>query len=380
MKFDLSSVLIAVTASRFDDHGWRQDVSSAIDARVSVEIFSLLVNANPSVIDDKLLEAAARAPQAHFLRVLLAACPLIDINKKQERLQKLLIHTVAPDTVKLLLGLGADVRGVNSDGETLLHRCCGYSNNYERDIDKSILRQVRLRSVSLAIAAGADVNAVDKRGRTPLHTALKLDSDLTRCVVKALIRAGCDVNAADNHGVTPLALALQLKLHHSAVIRELIKAGADVMQLIEDRFALVFVLLLPGGDDLLEVAIESAGFDINAINAFGETLLHDFARSVQSVPDPERMLAAFVRFGAKIDVENNVGETPLAVLLSSSGATADILLAFLDAGANANARTESGVTVCHLAARWCNDALLELLVNKYGVDSKFFHRVISTRR
>jgi hypothetical protein len=90
------------------------------------------------------------------------------------------------------------------------------------------------------------------------------------------------------------------------------------MQLIEDRFALVFVLLLPGGDDLLEFAIETAGFDINAINVFGETLLHDFARSVQSVPDPERMLAAFVRFGAKIDVENNVGETPLAVLLSSS--------------------------------------------------------------
>jgi ankyrin repeat protein len=54
--------------------------------------------------------------------------------------------------------------------------------------------------------------------------------------------------------------------------------------------------------------------------------------------------------------------------------TADILLAFLDAGANAKATTRDGVTVCHLAARWCDDALLELLVNKYDVDSKFFHR------
>jgi hypothetical protein len=87
MKFDLSTVLQAVTQTRFDDslvsYGWRQNVSSAIDARVSVEIFSLLVNANPSVIDDKLFEVAARAPQAHFLRVLLAACPLIDSDKKQ---------------------------------------------------------------------------------------------------------------------------------------------------------------------------------------------------------------------------------------------------------------------------------------------------------
>jgi ankyrin repeat protein len=372
MKFDLSTVLQDVTQTRFDDSsvsfGWRRYVASAIDARVSVEIFSLLVNANPSVIDDELFEVAAYAPQAHFLRVLLAARPLIDSDKKQERLQKLLMRAVAPDTVKLLLGLGADVRAVNRDGETLLHRCCGHSNFYDRDTDKSSMRQVRLRSVSLAIAAGADVNAVDKQGQTPLHMALRIDDDLARCVVKALIGAGCDVNAADSYGVTPLALALRLKLHHSAVIRELIKAGADMLQLIKNRFALVFVLFLPGGDDLLEFAIETAAFDINATNSFGETLLHDFARSVESVPDPERMLAAFVRFGAKIDVENNVGETPLAVLLSSSGVTADILLAFLDAGANAKTRSRDGVTVCHLAAQWCDDALLELLVNKYDVD------------
>jgi hypothetical protein len=93
--------------------------------------------------------------------------------------------------------------------------------------------------VKFLIDNGADVNGVDDNGDTPLHIALKANRpDLVKFdLVKLLVESGADVKALD--------LYLALKANRPDLVKLFVESGADVNALdIEDRAKIAE--MLPG--------------------------------------------------------------------------------------------------------------------------------------
>ncbi len=119
------------------------------------------------------------------------------------------------------------------------------------------IQQGEVELVRFLIAQGADVNMIHK-GQTPLGLAVKeADRTLTRIVVEA--------------GLKPRPQAAQADARRMDIIRELIKAGADVNQVSGDLLGFGYSLKRPPiiwavhGDnpDAIQL-LHEAGADINA--------------------------------------------------------------------------------------------------------------------
>lgn len=93
------------------------------------------------------------------------------------------------NTVKLLIGKGANIDTENYAGERPLHKAAyeGY-----KEIVECLVKE------------GADVNAKDNKGETSLHMAAK---EGHQDIVKFLVANGAEVNAKNKFGKTPLDLA-----------------------------------------------------------------------------------------------------------------------------------------------------------------------------
>ena len=100
-----------------------------------------------------------------------------------------------------------DPKCADEDGRTPLHRACrwGYM-----EVVKCLTETFQ-----------CDPNCVDKDGETPLHKASRLGS--VKIVKYLLVVHHCNPNSKDKYDRTPLELAV----NHPAVVKELIKAGAE---------------------------------------------------------------------------------------------------------------------------------------------------------
>ena len=226
-----------------------------------------------------------------------------------------------PAVIVALLDAGADLEARNKNGRTPLHWAAAVS--------------VSPAIITMLAEVGADLEAWDQGGRTPLHLAA--GQSRTPAVITALLDAGADLEAWDDVGGTPL--------HKAAANSE--AAG-------------VVAVLLDGGADL------------EARTDNGATPLHLAARFSES---PE-VIAALLRAGANLETRDDVGETPWELFrgradfarlvrltplnLSCSEwntseffeqAGPDDVARCLEAGADLEARDDSGATPLHLAAR-----------------------------
>lgn len=189
-------------------------------------------------------------------------------------LQLIITHPQAPevntwddiDYFKLLVKRGADVKAVDSDGNTLLHHAARHSSFrvarflLSRELDcmarnnagetplhmtgktvgydnKENIKN-SLKIAELLISKGADVNARDNSGWTPLHIAVKGIEAVSRNIVifhgliinqipkeyyegyassseivEFLVNNGADVNARENNGKTPLRIARKFQIN-----------------------------------------------------------------------------------------------------------------------------------------------------------------------
>jgi ankyrin repeat protein len=159
----------------------------------------------------------------------------------------------------------------------------------------------RLDSLELArrlIARGADVNA--------------------RAMTRTAGRPGGDQNYVEFMGATPFFLTA--KAADIRFMRVLLGAGADPQTPTFEKTTPLMVAAgigcVPGQwiepeSDVLQAAkllVEELGADIQAVNVHGETALHGAAyRGANSV------VQYLVDKGAKLDVKDNQGHTPLAV-------------------------------------------------------------------
>jgi ankyrin repeat protein len=238
------------------------------------------------------------------------------------------------ECVRLLLAAGADVNDQLPNGMSALV-LAAHSDNGE--------------ATGLLLEKGADPNA-DGIGYTALHAAI-LRSDLA--LVKNLLGHGAKANAPITKG-TPLRrnsqdynLAATLiggtpywlaaKFVEPDIMRALAAAGADTsMSLGDGTTALMAaagtkepnardadrrgLALIDGGKlpdelrvvDAVAVALQQPG-DINAVNKAGDTALHAAAAMGY-----DRVITMLAEKGAKLNVKNNRGQTPLKLSRSNT--------------------------------------------------------------
>ena len=233
-----------------------------------------------------------------------------------------------------------------------------------------------------AILAGAEIDKPDPRyfDRTPLHRAAKNNH---RDLIHILVKNKATISALDSARRTPLHLAAMCKGGEATT--ELLHAGADM--LCEDVYmdSPPFLAARSGVVTSMRAFVD-AGFDLTTQGYQGRTVLHmavgrkwmmgyllgrTEAKAVVNVQTPNgetplhweqnpKIVELLLRYGANIEVKNNIGNTPAHQIASSSKILC--MRALIDAGFDFNTRGRSGRTVLHSAVWDHNPAMLEYLL------------------
>ncbi|KAE9375050.1 ankyrin [Stipitochalara longipes BDJ] len=176
--------------------------------------------ANPTMVtkkDRNLLHLAARARQANVVEYLCDKHPTM-INQ-QDKYGRTPLHDACtsgqPDSVRLLLKAGADIRIIDKTKKTALHACAEFSNElrlwellaHPNEASGQIL-QDRFRPASKRLPTWGNLYTIRRQDHEDF--AKKKDCLNIALVVKQIIEAGSDVMAVDLHQKTPLDLALEL--------------------------------------------------------------------------------------------------------------------------------------------------------------------------
>ncbi len=214
------------------------------------------------------------------------------------------------------------------------------------------------------VAAGLNVPMPgDREGCTVFHLAVtRGDEDL----VLDMLDTGAFINHPRDDGMSPLLLAIQRG--DAALVAALIGRGADVMNpMVRDGrqlqpAPLFYLAGLRTLDEKSRAAIAlhliEAGAEVNAVDAVtGEAPLHRLMQS-QKI---NAALAVLLKAGAKVNLRNREGATPL--MLAIECATIHEVSNLLSAGADANARhrQDARTPLMIAAALGLEEAVSELL-------------------
>jgi uncharacterized protein len=236
-------------------------------------------------------------------------------------------------------------------------------------------REGCVECVKALIAGGADLNMTDPEGVTPLIMAT---TNMHFDTAAVLIKAGADPSRWDLWGRTPLYCTVDVNtLPHGGradrpsldettgldVIRMLLEAGANPNPQLK---------LLPPYRNL------GSDRGVDGMLSIGATPL---LRAAKALDAPAAKL--LVDHGARLDIPNNRGITPVMAAAGMGSVDADTrgyyttedtaqrsvdtLRVLLDAGADVNSKNPQGLTPLHEAARWGWNAAVQFLVDR-GAD------------
>ncbi len=132
-------------------------------------------------------------------------------------------------------------------------------------------------------------------------------------IAAALISAGADVNIPGLQNRT--AIMKSVGNDAMQVTKMLIEAGADLTVFDDIGNAAINYLSAPINDPEMLQILMNGGANIDAVDAWGNTALHDAVRrgSFRQYSTAKMLIAA----GANINIVNNKGDTPLTYLLDS---------------------------------------------------------------
>lgn len=218
----------------------------------------------------------------------------VDLEKGDSREGTPLLHAcIAADQEALtyLIGKGAAVDCIDSDGFTPIHYICKYAYQWDSQSITPLVNAVtgentkrRLDEyadiLNILIANKADVNKLAYNGFTPLHLAASSNGEI---FIPLLAEAGADVNFKNANQYTPLHSAADTG--NAKAVKELLNLGADVNAKDNYGFTPLIGAVLSGNRTVINW-LKSYGADRTAqvesaynIVAVGDTAL-DVARKM----------------------------------------------------------------------------------------------------
>jgi quinoprotein dehydrogenase-associated probable ABC transporter substrate-binding protein len=231
--------------------------------------------------------------------------------------------------VKFLIGKGADVNKLNTQGYASIHTAS---------------RQKHPEMVELLISFKADPNAVDGNGMTPLLHAVLRDDVAT---IKLLLADGAAIERPSAEGYRPLALAIVEDKYEAA--KALLDAGAEVnvpagpeevtplMIAAGQTSPAEGAMFLPGSTRPIDIArsLLEHGADVNAKSKGGYTAL-----MVAATHNNPPMIGLLLQSGADAAAKNAQGQTALDVAELNGNHEAAQAISVLSAALSASAKPQ----------------------------------------
>jgi len=234
----------------------------------------------------------------------------------------------------------AQINDLDGDGYALLHH---------------FAMQGKAASVASLLEQGADVNVLTgKSALTALHLAA-FDGDLPTLAL--LLKFGAQIDAKDNMGRTPLHWAA--KGENPAVIPYLVANGAEVSARDSEKLSPIEHSVLEGKVEIVKALRKNGAifdpneFTMDPFNTFhGEIIVYD---------RPE-VVAGMIAAGADLNLPDRRNGNA-ALHLAAWHERLDLIGLLLQAGAEINLQNDLGYTPLFLAVGSENGAVVELLLN-----------------
>lgn len=266
------------------------------------------------------------APRLDLIKLLLEKGAKINTQTDAGSALHTACRSGSIETINFLLERGADPALRDKQGETPLQACIASSYRFGRENAELPIDKL--------LAKGVDINTANQNGMTMLDSAIQSNN---RKLVEKLLSLGADANHSDRNGITTLMRAVNNKEFFDLLISK----GADInqggasgsalhMALRSGSMQTALLLLDKGanatvmdgqGNTPLHLAAQSSGgapmvkplishgASPNALNLEGNTPLHIAVQAYNSAG-----VDALLANGAQTNIENNAGQTPLALL------------------------------------------------------------------
>ena len=270
-------------------------------------------------------------------------------------------------TVRSLLSQGTDPNCYDEDGDRLLMLAALYSSVdcmqllLEKGSDpngKNILDETALiwslhdpAKIKLLIQHGADVNAKAKSGNTAFLIAAVGHENLETLTL--LMKSGADVLALNNRKENALIRAASFG--DTATVSFLINKGIDVNARSSDTATALINAALNVNTPVVIQLLEN-GADPDVICFFGLTAL-----AAAATYDDVESVTALLKKVKKINVQDQLGFTPLIWAAYNEHDNVAIIRAIIDKGANINMKSNDGSTALSMALKKGNTPTVALL-------------------
>ena len=173
------------------------------------------------------------------------------------------------------------------------------------------------------LTKGIDINIRNYKGETPLHTAVKFNREETAFY---LLSKGADPNARNMWNHTPLYYPESGERYN--IMKELIAHGATVNITDANNHTPLYYAAMHDKTGKTVELLLSKGAKVNIKNDVGSTPLH-ISTFTSNLKAAEILLSA----GADLNAKNKKGETPIDCALSNTQ-NRELAKLFLSRGAN----------------------------------------------
>jgi ankyrin repeat protein len=236
---------------------------------------------------------------------------------------------------------GADLHTTDHRNATLLHSAASYGD---------------VAAMDYLLLHGVDTNAVSSDGMTALSQAAGTGSVVA---VQHLLQRGAEAASGTLH--------FAVNTGQLAVVQLLLRHGLSATTCIAEDGTTPLMAACATGNTAIAQLLLQHGADARAVRHCGDTALHAAVslccdRSESALRNEAASLLQHIK-------QVHAADRAPVLAADATAASVQCLQLLLDAGADVNAASASGVTALHMAAASCDGAAAVLLLLERGADT-----------